>query len=131
MSLPVQPLRHRLSLDVVTQDLLGCNLGILGLSRPLHPSPRESFPLESRGSSVKDKHGSDLVEQKFANPVIKTKEVGISYTVALLVSEPPNGLIEPDGDVNCEYLVVERLHWDRLPYRVQQCPEAENSHLLT
>ena len=107
MSLSVQPLRHGLSLDVVTQDLLRCNLGILGLSRPLHSSPSKSFPLESRRRSVKDKHGSDFVEQEFANPVIKTQKVGIGHAIALLVSEAPDGLIEPDGDVHREHLMTQ------------------------
>ena len=131
MSLSVKPLRHSLPLDVVTQNLLRGNFGILSFSRPLHPSPRKSFSLESRGSSVKDKYGPDFIEKEFANSVIQSQKVGIGHAIALLVPEAPDGLIEPDGDIHSQDLVAQGLHWDWLPDRVQQSPQAEHSHPVT
>ena len=131
MSLSVKPLCHGLPLDVVTQNLLRGNLGILSLSRPLHPSPREGFSLESRGRSVKDKYRPDFIEKEFANSVIQPQKVGIGHAIALLVPEAPDGLIEPDGDIHSQDLVAKGLHWDRLPDRVQQSPQPKHSHPLT
>ena len=33
-------------------------------------------------------------------PVVKTKKMSISHTIALGVPEAPDGLVEPDGDVH-------------------------------
>ena len=73
MGLSVKSLRHGLSLDVVAEDFLRRDLGVLGLSRPLHPSAGESLSLEGGGSSVKNKDGADFIKEELAHSVIETQ----------------------------------------------------------
>ena len=68
------------------------------------------------------------VEHELADAVVEPEEVRVGEAGALLVSEAPDGLVEPDGDVDGEDAAGERLHGHGAAHRVQQRPQPQHSH---
>ena len=42
--------------------------------------------------------------------MIKPKKVSMRHSIARLVPEPLDSLVEPDGDVHCQHLVFQGLY---------------------
>ena len=45
------------------------------------------------------------VEEQLADPVVVPQQVGVRDGILLPVPEPPDSLVEPDGDVHSQHLV--------------------------
>ena len=73
-------------------------------------------------------HACMPVEHELADAVVEPEEVRVGEAGALLVSEAPDGLVEPDGDVDGEDAAGERLHGHGAAHRVQQRPQPQHSH---
>ena len=68
------------------------------------------------------------VEHELADAVVEAEEVRVGEAGALLVSEAPDSLVEPDGDVDGEDAAGERLHGHGAAHWVQQRPQPQHSH---
>ena len=73
-------------------------------------------------------HACMPVEHELADAVVEAEEVRVGEAGALLVPEAPDGLVEPDGDVDGEDAAGERLHGHGAAHRVQQRPQPQHSH---
>ena len=60
--------------------------------------------------------------------MVKTEKMSVGHSITLGVPEPPDGLVEPDGDVDGEDAAGERLHGHGAAHRVQQRPQPQHSH---
>ena len=122
LGLPLQPLGHHLLLQIVSQDLLAGHLRCLAILGPPHPPPGQGVFLQLRRSSIKYKDRLDPdndnydddntiteplppVEEQLADPVVEPQQVGVRDGILLPVPEPPDSLVEPDGDVHSQHLV--------------------------
>lgn len=45
------------------------------------------------------------VEEQLADPVVEPQQVGVRHSIPLPVPEPPDSLVEPDGDVHGQHLM--------------------------
>jgi len=101
----VQPLGHRLPLQVLPQDLLAGNLQSLAILGPPHPPPGQGVFLQLRRSSVKYKDRLYPVEEQLADPVVEPQQVGVRHSIPLPIPEPPDSLVEPDGHVHGQHFM--------------------------
>ena len=45
------------------------------------------------------------VEEQLADPVVEPQQVGVRHSIPLPGPEPPDSLVEPDGDVHGQHLM--------------------------
>jgi hypothetical protein len=45
------------------------------------------------------------VEEQLADPVVEPQQVAVRHSIPLPVPEPPDSLVEPDGDVHGQHLM--------------------------
>lgn len=61
----------------------------------------QSLFLQQWSIAIKDKHWPDAEKQQLADAVEEREKVRVLDTVAITVSDPFHGLIEPNTDIYC------------------------------
>jgi len=74
-------------------------LGVMRTCKLDSPGTYDSLLLEVGDSTIKHKHWFNLVEEKLANTVKQSKEVGIRQGVPVRVLEALHHLVQPNGYV--------------------------------
>jgi hypothetical protein len=88
----------------------------------------DGLPLEGWGAAIEDEDGLDAEEEQLAYPTEEADNVAVPQRVALLVAHSFEELVYPDGRIDGEPLLVQRLDLDGSRAGLEDGPQAGDTH---
>jgi hypothetical protein len=79
-------------------------------------------------AAVEDKDGLDAIPKELANAAEEANNMAVAQSIALLVANGLEELVDPDGSINGETLVVEGGEVRGTSAGLHDGPEALNTH---
>lgn len=88
----------------------------------------DGLTLEGGGAAIENEDGLDADEQQLADPAEETDDVAVAQGVSFLVAHGFEELVDPDGGIHGEPLLVQGLNLDGPRAGLQHSPEAGDTH---
>jgi len=118
----------RESLHLEGEQFPSSACGILPSTFPSLLASINGLTLEHWSAAIEDEDGLDADEEQLADAAKEADDMTVSQGIALLVADCLEKLIDPDGRVNGETLLVQSLDLDRSSAWLHHSPEAGDTH---
>lgn len=115
-------------LHLYSQQLPRCPDCIFPSSLTARLAVADSLSLERRCATIEDEDGLDADEEELAYSAKETNNMAVAQRVSFLVSHCFEELVNPNGGIHGEPLLVQRLDLNRPRAGLQDSPETGDTH---
>jgi hypothetical protein len=115
-------------LHLYRKKLSSCSDSIFSPALAARLAVADGLSLERRRATIEHKDGLDADEEELADSAKEAHNVAVAQGIALFITHSFKELVNPDGGIDSEALLVQRFDLDGTRAWLQDGPEASDTH---